>query len=449
MIVVSTDFTVAYVQVNGQTGYMQMSDLTAAKPAATVIDAPSENTTLYVTTAGGEQLILRRNASKDSPVEGRYENGTAVTVHSRYNGWAQVTMADGKEGYMLLSHLSASKDGSAAASDSETTNGVTRYTNAETIVYATTMMHVQDGILPAGTQVTAYPVEGDWSTWCYVTAGDLTDYVLSKYLTAKGGSSGKDYTQANTQRVVQIGNPQRLHLRKKASTTADSLGLYANGTVVNVQWTERRNGTEWAYVQAGDKQGYMMTKFLAPSAVTTTETPREEQTTAAPAAAAGTVMVVRTSNTGRLHLREKANSSAKSLGLYQNGTAVQVIGELGTWVQVQVGGKTGFMKKRFLAAASENSPEQAAETVKSADADKPAESPQPAETAAAGAVMYVKTGNAGKLHLRAEGTSNAKSLGLYKNGTAVTVLSVSGTWAQVQVNGKAGYMKLRFLAERP
>ena len=107
------------------------------------------------------------------------------------------------------------------------------------------------------------------------------------------------------------------------------------------------------------------------------------------------------------------------------------------------------MKKRFLAAASENSPEQAAETVKSADADKPAESPQPAETAAAGAVMYVKTGNAGKLHLRAEGTSNAKSLGLYKNGTAVTVLSVSGTWAQVQVNGKAGYMKLRFLAERP
>lgn len=55
-------------------------------------------------------------------------------------------------------------------------------------------------------------------------------------------------------------NPaDRLHLRKKADQSSDSLGKYYNGTPVRV--LER--GREWTKVQIGRQTGYMMTKYLA------------------------------------------------------------------------------------------------------------------------------------------------------------------------------------------
>ncbi len=51
---------------------------------------------------------------------------------------------------------------------------------------------------------------------------------------------------------------------------------------------------------------------------------------------------------GSLHLRQEADSSSKSLGTYKSGTKVTVLENLGTWCQVQVGSKTGYMMTQYL-----------------------------------------------------------------------------------------------------
>ena len=60
--------------------------------------------------------------------------------------------------------------------------------------------------------------------------------------------------------------------------------------------------------------------------------------------------------------------------------------------------------------------------------------------------MYVYTGNSGKLHLRAGASQYARSLGLYPNGTKVTVLNRDSIWAYVEVNGVRGFMMLKYLS---
>ncbi len=140
----------------------------------------------------------------------------------------------------------------------------------------------------------------------------------------------------------------------------------------------------------------------------------------------GSVLYVRTGNAGRLHLREFASRDARSLGLYANGTPVTVISRFGPWASVNVNGAAGYMMLRYLAASA----------------------PQD-DFALRPIIRYVRTGNSGRLHLRAYASRDARSLGLYANGTPVTVIDNYGTWSCVSVNGKRGYMMSVYLASSP
>lgn len=451
--VIATDSTWAAVRVNGQTGRMRMSDLTQTKPKQESASAASERTVLYVSVGEGGTLALRRDASGSAIQEGVYANGSQVTVLSRYNGWARVLAPDGKEGYMLLSHLSAAPSAAASgAADSETAGGQTRYIvsadGKPVPLYDSTMLWegAQKGQCAPGTRVTAYPVEGEWSTWCYVQTPAGAGYVLSKYLSAsvpqasaQADAVSQDVTPLYAMQV-QTGNSGRLHLRAEMSTQSKSLGLYGNNTNVLVIG----DYGEWVRVIVGDQrhQGYMQKKYLAP---TDTDYGRivEDFTQTNSAALPDVVMYVHTGNSGRLHLRTRPSTSAKSLGLYENGTQVTVVvlpGEnCGKFLHVTVDGKEGYMLGSCLSDSAPQPPAAAAPEAQAAQ-------PEPAAPSAS-ATLYVHTGNAGRLHLRARGTSNSDSLGLFDNGTPVTVLSTQGTWAHVRVNGQEGYMKLKFLSE--
>ena len=249
---------------------------------------------------------------------------------------------------------------------------------------------------------------------------------------------------------VQTGNSGRLHLRAEMSTQSKSLGLYANNTNVLVVGEYG----EWVQVVVGDQshQGYMQKKYLAP---TSTDFNRITEAFSASGASAlpDVTLYVHTGNTGRLHLRARPSKGAKSLGLYDNGTKVTVIvvpGEnCGKFVHVRVGNQEGYMLGSCLSA---DAPKRPTSTAPVSTQEAPAASAQPVISqqpaqAQQGTVMYVHTGNSGRLHLRAQGTSNSASLGLYENGTAVTILSYeSRSWARVRVGSQEGYMKLKFLS---
>ena len=55
---------------------------------------------------------------------------------------------------------------------------------------------------------------------------------------------------------------------------------------------------------------------------------------------------------GRLHLREYASSSSRSLGLYDTGTWVELLENAGSWYGVRTpDGKRGYMASEYLTFA--------------------------------------------------------------------------------------------------
>ncbi len=59
--------------------------------------------------------------------------------------------------------------------------------------------------------------------------------------------------------------------------------------------------------------------------------------------------------------------------------------------------------------------------------------------------MTVHTENGGRLNMREEPNMGADVIGRYQNGTQVEILEVGDEWVKVSINGKTGYMAIRFL----
>ena len=406
----------AYVMVNGMTGYMlkgtlvspqtngevtsvtEVLDPQVLKDAAPVLDGAAG---MIVATGNSGKLHLRKAPSASATSLGKFENGTHVTVTGIMGEWAQVSLA-GKTGYMMLQYLASATPAA------------------------------EDG-----------PVSGNDGTAAPMPTSAPDPYVAGSVLYVKTGNDGK------------------LNLRAKASASATTVDRYENGTQVTVI----KNAGSWLHVSVGGRVGYMMKQYLsaqAPAAAATptptpdtavTPTPVPDaaatsvpvpEATPAPtplpeSAAAGNTLYVSTGNDGKLNLRSRASASAPAIGRYANGTPVTVLKEAGDWLQVQAGGRTGYMMLKYLSATAPSAP--SSRQTDSGDADAtPTSDPSAVQT------MVIQTGNDERLHLRRQPRTSAVSLGLFANGTDVTVHSTANGWANVTVDGQTGYMLLKFLA---
>ena len=143
-----------------------------------------------------------------------------------------------------------------------------------------------------------------------------------------------------------------------------------------------------------------------------------------------TPMYIYTGNSGRLHLREYASQSARSLGLFPSGTQVTVLNRSGSWAYVSVNGLYGYMMLNYLTSTRYNPV-------------------QPIQPISGAVTKYIYTGNSGRLHLREYASQNARSLGLFPNGTQVSATELSNGWSYVTFGGYAGYMMTRYLTTTP
>ncbi len=398
-----------YVMANGMTGYMLQGALvspTKNGEAALVIevvdakalhDAESAQNSaagMVVATGNGGKLHLRKAPATSATSLGKFENGTHVTVSGITGEWAQVNVA-GKTGYMMLQYLVSAMPGSE--------NG-----------------HVSGSDVPATPSPT--PV--------------FDPYAAGSILYVKTGNDGK------------------LNLRAKADASATTVNRYENGTQVTVI----KNAGTWLYVSVGGRVGYMMKQYLsaqAPAmaatptptpdvtatpdtAATPTPVPEATLTPVPEGAATGSTLYVSTGNDGKLNLRSCASASAPAIGRYANGTPVTVLKDAGAWLRVRAGGRTGYMMLEYLSATAPSASSGQQTTLGDAEA-----TPTPVPSAAQ--TMVVQTGNDERLHLRQRPRADAVSLGLFANGTVVTVRSTANDWANVTVNGQTGYMMLKFL----
>ena len=300
------------------------------------------------------------------------------------------------------------------------------------------------GLYANGTPVTVHSIQ---SGWAYVTVQGMNGYMLFNCLTAsvppQPVPSSNPWAVASpvptedTTMYVSTGNTGKLHLREQPTTSSRSLGLFPNGTTVQVT---ARVGN-FAFVKVGSQTGYMMQIYLSPFGPASTTPPPAPATTPPPFnPGAAVAMVVRTGNTGKLHLREAPSTSSRSLGLYPNGTTLLAVLLGNGWARVQVNGAEGYMMTGFLAELITPTP------TPTPDPALPTPTPTPTPGPSTDVTMVIATGNSGKLHLRENVSTSSASLGLYPNGTLVTVHGAIGNWYAVTVNGKNGYMMRQFLS---
>ena len=194
----------------------------------------------------------------------------------------------------------------------------------------------------------------------------------------------------------------KLNLRQEPSLEAAVLGQYPTGTWMNVH----EEMGEWSKVTVGEKQGFVMSKYLTDGA------------------SSGT-LYVRTNTGIGLNLRDEPSMSGNIITSFKPGTAVKVLSRGAEWSKVQVGDETGYMATRYLTGSISNGSTGSTQTKQG----------------------VVKNPGANQvLLLRETASTDARVLGNYRNGTKVTITGESGDFYKVTVDGKSGYMVKKFIS---
>lgn len=406
----------------------------------------ADGQTYYVDTNGNGSLKLREGPGTAATVLGQYKEGTAVTILQDFDHeWYKVNV-DGKTGFMMKKYLSPLGPGVTPTPKPAPTPRPTPAPTEDTTMYVVSTngkgvnlrdgaskMYASIGQYPVGTKMIVTAKVGSWAFG--LMPDGQTGYMMLQFLSIKDPSvtpapaatkTPPPMTE-DTTLYIQTGNSGKLNLRADSKTNSTSLGKYENGTAVIV--THREDG--WAYAHVDGKTGWMMLKFLTAQVPGSTPTPKPLPTP--PPATEDTPMYVQTGNTGKLNLRSLKDADSDSLGMYANGTSVRVIHREDGWAYVKVDTKEGWMMLKFLTSQDPSA----------TPTPKPGQTPPPVTE---NTLMIVKTGNTGKLNLRADADKESSSLGMYANGTEVTVTHREGAWAYVTVDGKTGCMMLKYLA---
>lgn len=135
---------------------------------------------------------------------------------------------------------------------------------------------------------------------------------------------------------IQALTSDRVHLREAPDGEARSLGLYFQGTAVE-RYSSYLN-TEWVYVRIGAAEGYVHSDCLS----------RQQPEPLQP------VYYVNNLQSSWVHLRAQPTTASESLGQYDNGAAVMLLGETADhWCYVQAGNLTGYMMSSMLSPTQE------------------------------------------------------------------------------------------------
>lgn len=237
--VLGYDGSWAFVQVDGQKGYMYTQYLGAEG---------STSYTRYVNT-NTRGLNLRHTPNGD--ILGSYPRGTAVTVLSSENGWSKVEIG-GKTGYMSSLWLSSYRPTGSTGSSSAIGAAIVNNPMDSQVLFlrkeASTSSEAL-GYYRNGKNVTLL---SKMDGWYKVQVDGKTGYMMAKYLKVT------DEVAAGTATVYNPNGNSFVNFRKSASLNSAVLSTVPVGTKIEVL----SKGTDWTKTQIDGKTGYISTWFL-------------------------------------------------------------------------------------------------------------------------------------------------------------------------------------------
>ena len=252
---------------------------------------------------------------------------------------------------------------------------------------------------------------GKYDTGTWVIAGsEQSGWYSVRTLSGKRGyMSGAylDFGGYNGGTTVKYANGGYVNLRSGPSTDASVIMRVTSGSTFYLQG----NYGGWCYghVYSGGTQvyGYMYETFLESGASTS---------------------VVTTKNGGKVNVRSGPGSSYSSVGKLASGTQVSVLLKGNGWYMISGGGLEGFMSTQYLSGSGSTIGTNTGTTTTSQTA-------------------WVNNPKATQvLNLREAPSQSARSIGQYRNGTKVKVVSKRSTWCEVYVGTRHGYMMTRYLS---
>lgn len=316
-------------------GYLPLSYFEAL-PAPTgtpaeesIVDA---GTPAWILNSGeGYRVNLRKEPDGTAKSLGKYYTGTPLTLTGKLeNGFAQVLL-DGLLGWLDLRFLT--QDAEAFVPEMPVVT-VDNQGSGANLRSGPSTEHSRLSWYDAGTQVTVMGIRADG--WYHVLVGSISGYMSESVLSGAfpwqyGTDSDDPLLHDNmadgsaTMYINTRSSGGQLNLRRDASTSSKSLGLFYTGTPVTILSYTR---TGWAYVRIGHIEGYMDADYL---------------TTAKPTQL-GQGRVIRNSQADGLNLRSLPSTGGEVLAFLPNYTRVTVLGELADgWCYVLWGNVYGYM----------------------------------------------------------------------------------------------------------
>lgn len=252
-------------------------------------------------------------------------------------------------------------------------------------------------------------------SWVEIKGDGGNGFAYVKTMDGKTGYMSRNYlntaVDANAA-TVKYANGGYVNLRSGPALTYDVLMRVTSGTNVTIE----NDSYEWNYISVfhGGQIlcGYMHDSFLNKAAGTS---------------------VVTTRNGGKVNVRSGPDSDYASIGKLASGTTVTVLLKGNGWYYVRANGLTGFMSTQYLSGSGSTVGNHTGSS---------------GSSGVTGVSMaYVNNPKSTQvLNLREYASQEARSIGQYRNGTQVRVVSYGQTWCEVYVGTKHGYMMTRYLS---
>ena len=422
LCVLGTDGEWVKVQCGGMVGYVSVDFLTmhSAYPGTISSD------TSAMVSLGDENLSISLLSAPSMTATAIMDitHGTQVTVLHNDGSWCRVKVA-GVEGYLLTTQLDFDATG-VTPTEAPGTQGETAIVNSDA-----NTLNLREGPstnttvkaqIPKGTTIIVTE-RGD--TWCAVSWGDLSGYVMTKYLlfpndpteeptdspsptvTSDPGTEPEITAAPEEYKAWVMGTVNYVNLRVSPSTEAEVITRIPSGDEVSVIEVL---GT-FTHVRHGVGTGYVLSKHL---------------TYTKPMESIG-VMYVNT-DVDPLALRDEPDMYDTTVLVYiPRGEKVMLYGHEGDWSHVQWGDYVGYCATAYLnwKKPTDYAPD-----------DTPIYDPTLVSVSGWTAIV---NNNGMALGLRKWCSMEAPELTSLPAGGTVRLLEMGDIWCKISYEGETGY----------
>ena len=415
---------VARIAYDGRTGYASSVNLTA-------VEAVAQKALM------SQDALVFQRATTDSR-SAKVKAGTRVYVLATVGNWAQIekngivayttrnNLVQANEQWQAEEEVAQTIDMDSmpevfeASSTTQTTIPATVTASSVKVYQKASTKSKKLGTLKKGQQVEVVKYN---SKWAYIALNGKYGYCSVKALTQTSAlntpTPSPTPTPAPQATTVGQVSVSALKVYQKASTKSKKLGTLKKGQQVNViSWT-----SSWAYIEMNGRYGFCSVKGLKrPEAVTpdATLTPAPTATPTPDASAAKDAVV----SVESLKVYQSADTASQVLGTLSKGRAVRWLATMGDWAYIELNGSYGYCAAASLTDAAAVTP-----------------TPTPAAPEAIQGTVSVSS-----VKVYQKASTSSKSLGTLKKGQVVNVRNVSGSWAEIELNGNVGYVKTSALS---